>query len=345
MNQVLNPNQVNLINQFIVANTLEKILGIENQRHSVESFLTSQGNLDPNQALQFQQQLAGAYNNLANTLVRQNQLDEALHYYNQAFQLSQLLNPGDRARLLYSIGNVFISKQNLEEAESYFRKSLEIDPNLVVSQQQLNRLQYERHNSQKGYQFTQDWFSPSIEAWQKHLQRFVDYPNLQVLEIGSWEGRSACWLIENILTHPTARITCVDTFEGSLEHHNWYSQDYIRSVEGRFDHNMTATGHPEKVIKLVGSSHEVLRSLPFQTYDLIYIDGSHIASDVVIDASLSWLLAKVGGMIIFDDYYFKFAENSPDNTQIGIDAFLKAFTPRIKILQQDRQVVLEKLSA
>jgi predicted O-methyltransferase YrrM len=30
------------------------------------------------------------------------------------------------------------------------------------------------------------------------------------LEIGSYEGASAIWMLKNILTHPDARITCVD---------------------------------------------------------------------------------------------------------------------------------------
>ena len=36
--------------------------------------------------------------------------------------------------------------------------------------------------------------------------------------------------------------------------------------------------------------------------DLIYIDGSHLAKDVLSDAILSWKLLKPSGVMIFDDY-------------------------------------------
>ena len=39
-----------------------------------------------------------------------------------------------------------------------------------------------------------------------------------------------------------------------------------------------------------------------ERFDLIYVDASHLALDVVVDASLSWQLLCGGGVVIFDDY-------------------------------------------
>ncbi len=51
-----------------------------------------------------------------------------------------------------------------------------------------------------------------------------------------------------------------------------------------------------------GVSRETLRTLPFASYDFIYIDGGHGATDVLEDAVLSFRLAKPGAVIAFDDY-------------------------------------------
>jgi hypothetical protein len=56
-----------------------------------------------------------------------------------------------------------------------------------------------------------------------------------------------------------------------------------------------------------------LRLLPLNFYDFVYIDGSHLASDVLEDAVLSWAVVQVGDMIIFDDYDLIFTDNTLQN--------------------------------
>ncbi|WP_335191084.1 class I SAM-dependent methyltransferase [Nostoc sp.] len=196
----------------------------------------------------------------------------------------------------------------------------------------------------KGYKFTEDWFSQNLPIWEEYLIHLANKPEINILEIGSWEGMSACWLLDHILTHKSSRITCIDTFEGSIEHKLEYNDSYIKSVEEKFDFNISQTGVSEKVTKIVGSSQHVMRSLPLKSYDMLYIDGSHLASDVLTDAVLGWGLVKIGGLIVFDDYDFKFP-NSVDagqETKIGIDAFLKVFCKKINIIHQGHQVIVEK---
>ena len=41
------------------------------------------------------------------------------------------------------------------------------------------------------------------------------------------------------------------------------------------------------------------------SFDLAYIDGSHRASEVVVDVSLAWRLLKRGGLMLLDDYKFE----------------------------------------
>jgi len=228
----------------------------------------------------------------------------------------------------------------LAEAMSSYQKALEIRPDFPEARYQLSLTRYENQLILKGYHFTQDWFSGNILIWEQYLKHFINIPTLNVLEIGSWEGRSTCWLLDNIMTHEHNTITCIDTFEGSVEHR--YGHSYIQSLEGRFDFNIVRTGVPDKVKKNVGNSHEVMRSLPLNSYDIVYIDGSHIASDVLQDAVLVWQLVKVGGFIIFDDYPFTFPQNPAWNTKIGIDAFMISFSDKFRVIHKAYQVILEK---
>ncbi|MGH7791972.1 MAG: class I SAM-dependent methyltransferase, partial [Thermodesulfobacteriota bacterium] len=139
------------------------------------------------------------------------------------------------------------------------------------------------------YSFTTDYVSCLTSIWEQHLAGFKGKDNIRFLEIGSFEGRSTIWFLENILTHPTSSITCVDNFSR-------------QGGEPRFDHNIKVSGFSNKVTKIKGRSEDVLRTLNENTFDIIYIDGNHYALNVLMDTVLSWLLLKPGGIIIFDDY-------------------------------------------
>jgi predicted O-methyltransferase YrrM len=155
----------------------------------------------------------------------------------------------------------------------------------------------------KNYIFQADWFSEQIPWWDVQLARFKGKPNLHFLEIGSFEGRSTVWLLENILTDASSKLTCIDTFSGSPEHEN--TTLHISEIEKHFRHNIKESGSELKVIVKKGFSRDILPTLAPCSYDCIYIDGSHKASDVLEDAVLSKLLLKKGGIIIFDDYVWE----------------------------------------
>ncbi|MGB3205343.1 MAG: class I SAM-dependent methyltransferase, partial [Crinalium sp.] len=233
---------------------------------------------------------------------------------------------------------------NFSEAIISYQKALDIKPDFQQAQQQLVVARYQQEVVAKGYQFTQDWFSWNIPVLQHYLNKFVAQPNIKLLEIGSWEGRSSCWLLDNILTHPSSRITCIDTFEGSFEHTEVFKfgSSYLQSLEARFDFNINQAEASERVHKLIGKSNEVLRTLPLNTYDIAYIDGSHIASDVLEDAVLVWKLVKIGGLIIFDDYPFSFSEKPLWNTSVAVDAFLTIFSDKLQLTHKGYQVIIEK---
>lgn len=176
--------------------------------------------------------------------------------------------------------------------------------------------------------FNPDQFDDHIPVWSQFLAGYRNVPR-QALEIGSFEGRSACWFVENILTHPASQITCIDTFTA-------------RPVEV-MKFNITTTGHPEKFRILTGDSREVVKMLGLenQTFDFAYIDGDHTWRGVFQDGVGVFPMIKPGGIIIFDDYeYNGGGEQIP---KIGIDLFCQRFKQQFEPLHVGWQVIGRKL--
>ncbi len=195
--------------------------------------------------------------------------------------------------------------------------------------------------------FHTDWFSKNIPVWERVLQEFRGKPYLQFLEIGSFEGRSACWFLETILTDPTSMLTCIDLFtvnEGGRNYVKSISPDFPDDfdMERAFTANIKAVGGESRVTMLKGKSSVLLRYLPLHSYECIYIDGSHGAVDVLTDAVLCWDLLRDGGILIFDDYELKFGDGPLWNPGIAIDVFLQIYEGRYELLHRGWQIILRK---
>ncbi len=180
------------------------------------------------------------------------------------------------------------------------------------------------------YEFTDDWFTPHIPVWKAALSPFQGQPGIQYLEIGLYEGRSAVWMLENILTHPTARMTGLDIFEGPLKE--------------RYLANISLSGAADKVTTIIDYSQIVLRKLPLDSFDIVYIDGSHDENDVFEDAALSWRLLREGGVLIFDDYRHVacYGHNNVASPKVAIDGFYRSFQRQLEVIHNSHQLLLRK---
>lgn len=186
--------------------------------------------------------------------------------------------------------------------------------------------------------FTTDWFSGNAPVWLSMLHSFIGKPDVRVLEIGSFQGRSAVWVLQHIATHETATMTCIDTFEGSVEN----SEELCRDLWDIFNHNISP--FKDKVTIHRGYSQTILRSLPEdELFDIMYIDGDHAAPSVLEDAVLAWRLLKIGGIMIFDDYEWSVLPNVHDRPKLAIDAFIQVFAERLHIVHMGYQLAVQKL--
>ena len=193
--------------------------------------------------------------------------------------------------------------------------------------------------------FSADYFSQHIPNWERWLGRLRGVP-VGGLEIGSYEGRSTLWVMDNICTHVRSQLMCVDTWQGGGE---------LPVADGdtlmnRFRDNLSA--HEQRVICLRGRSVEelpqLLRALVMDggkhggpPMDFVYVDGSHVAQDVLTDAVMAWPLLKSGGVMIFDDYAWRLNPEPVKQPAMAIDAFLNCFP--CEVLHQGYQVAVRKL--
>lgn len=194
-------------------------------------------------------------------------------------------------------------------------------------------------------EFTKDWFRPHIPRWEKILSGLKGKP-ARALEVGTYEGRAAVWLMENILTHDDASLVVIDPHnfddedailglltDGPIGIEDWKTG--IKKVHERFLRN-TEEWRPNKLHYIRAGVQQGLREVPLEEqFDFVYIDGSHLASMVLTDIITVWPYLKKGGIMVLDDYLIKalFGENSHlGSPRCGIDAFTEVFSKRYTLM-------------
>lgn len=177
-----------------------------------------------------------------------------------------------------------------------------------------------------------------------HLKN--DYGDIHsILEIGAHEGRSTCWMLENML-HPNGSITVIDPFAGT--HRNAFDShaaETDNTIENRFRRNVAQAKKPSQHTDIrVGLSFNELAQLIVENkqFDFIYVDGNHCSDAALADAVMCFGLLKPGGMMLFDDYLW---EDDPDNLnrcKASIDAFCNMFVRKIDFMLINYQLGIRK---
>ena len=191
------------------------------------------------------------------------------------------------------------------------------------------------------YEFTQDWFHWAPPLLTQVVPMLPERKRL--LEIGAYEGRSTVWFVENMLEDGGA-IVAIDTWEGG-EEHKAMGHD-MKSVEDRFNHNtglLTAKYPGRYISKVKDTSYHALAGLvDFPQFDFIYIDGSHIAKDVLTDACMAWPLLKPHGVMVFDDYLWRDGPHPLHRPKIAVDTFSNIFDGEFDVIHIGYQYAIRK---
>jgi hypothetical protein len=161
-----------------------------------------------------------------------------------------------------------------------------------------------------GFEFTMDWFHFGIKEDVKRCVELNKDEKLNILEIGVFEGKASVWFMENYMKNKETKITFIDPF---LETDT--TTDVTKRTEELFKNNLNNAAIRYQIgedrIKVYKEKSENV--LPYliitkEEYDIIFVDGSHLSRDIIIDITLSWKMLKKGGYIILDDYQNKNSE-------------------------------------
>ncbi|EIM82719.1 nucleotide-diphospho-sugar transferase [Stereum hirsutum FP-91666 SS1] len=194
---------------------------------------------------------------------------------------------------------------------------------------------------------TEDWFSVNINSW-KAIFPFVTSPSPRILEIGSWEGRSAVFLLTE-LCKTSGEIVCVDHFDlqcteagceryRKLTHNLSLTRKTFRVVD-----DFSVPGLMLLLQDEIAQSRESIGTEP--GFDWVHFDGTHEVDDTFLDGELAWRLARKGAIFIFDEYDWDAEPNERRYHQKrGMDAFLALHAGEYNLLscEGQHQIILQK---
>jgi uncharacterized protein len=182
--------------------------------------------------------------------------------------------------------------------------------------------------SAPAYRFTTDHSVAREPLIAQLVAPWVGAAGVLYLEVGVFEGRSLLWMMEHVLTHPSSHAVAIDPMYGS----------YRTTLED----NVAASGLADRIYLLRGTARGELPRLPASTFDLVLLDASHVASEVLYEMTMAWSLLKPGGLLVVADY-----AHAPDaprelRPREAADAFVVANWRDLEVVHLGYQLVLRK---
>lgn len=285
--------------------------------------------------------LAAAYNNYGSILRKQGNLATALDLFRRAIAVRPDLPPADLAKLHFNVAMVLRDQQEFPAALAILEQALQIEPNFPEALAEQPMLRYRTHIQNRGYAFSPYALSAALPRLEVPLKPYAGLADLRVLDVGSGEGCSTCWLLDHVVTHPSARLTCVDRF---AEATHPMAGPASGSIEQRFDQNLQQTGATERVRKVVGDPVVVLRSLLPDSFHLVYINRTATTSDLLEQLVLTWSLVKVGGFLAIA-YDPALPVGPEDATPKGVlDLVSATFRTKIRVIDRGEPMLWEKIA-
>ena len=162
------------------------------------------------------------------------------------------------------------------------------------------------------------------------------FKEFSYLEIGSWEGSSALYILNN---YRTKKVYCVDVWDKDKKYEELYKKNF-----NNFLHNMEEFKDRYSFFK--ERSDDFFRK-NVEYFDLIYIDGTHESFQVDKDINNAWKFLNLNGIIICDDFFYGnlYSGSDDDVPAYSINKFIKKQQNKLKVLcVNNSQVFLRKIS-
>ena len=157
------------------------------------------------------------------------------------------------------------------------------------------------------------------------LIKYVNpYVKHSILEIGSYEGLSACFFSDNFLWHDETKLTCVDPFDlGDT------TTPLLNTTKDNFLYNISVSNNSSKITFKNDYSNNFFKTNR-DFYDIVYIDGSHVVDDIWLDMNETDKVLDKGGIMWLDDYMG------------GDTGVIKNVMDKFYELNRDRYIIIHK---
>lgn len=125
-----------------------------------------------------------------------------------------------------------------------------------------------------------------------------------VLEIGSWQGKSTSYLGRAVKDSGNGHLFAVDHFRGNIGKEDAYrvGRADLGDLRELFEKNMHRLGLDPYVTTIAQSSKDAYPHLEEKKIRFLFIDGDHTESGVQQDIDLFCPLVRPDGLVVFDDF-------------------------------------------
>jgi len=187
------------------------------------------------------------------------------------------------------------------------------------------------------YTYTKGWFINS--ELHRNLHKFTNTHDIyNVLEIGCFEGLSACFLSTCLLNNKLSTLDCVDPYITSGTDSEITSQCISDKTYERFLQNIKNSNNYEKT-----NFHRLTSDDFFienkKEFNFIYVDGCHEPDYLTRDVENSFNCLKINGIMWMNNYG---GGKPPGTCKKVIDNALTKYTGMYEIIHNHYQLVIKK---
>ena len=239
-----------------------------------------------------------------------------------------------------------VSNTHTDSDIQYNSKSLNLSNNVITvdSNKYIERLKVDgvfniddtlqRTLNDISFKYTDDLFVSNVDISMKILRIIFRDKEVKILEIGTYEGQSTIYMLENLCKLPTSSLTSVDPYYSDDK------SDFVKNDTYKlFCHNIKLCKQLDKFDHCIDYSYNVLPKMieDNKKYNIIYLNGGKIMKNVLQDAVYSNSLIQSGGIIVFN------AVTNNSDVMNAVKIFLHLHSTEYKIILKDYQWMLQKI--
>lgn len=133
-----------------------------------------------------------------------------------------------------------------------------------------------------------------------YMQKMVG----DVVEIGSWQGRSTLFLGNAVKDSSNGQLYAIDHFKGNIGKEEFYTIDNsLENLKENFLVNIADAKLMQHVALLDMPAYEAADAFAKNSIRFLFIDGDHTYEGVKKDIELFFPKLLKGAIVVFDDYF------------------------------------------